>query len=86
MNSFGRGHANLLKNAVNGSFTLANFVSETVSKSDMKQYLPWPPWVTQQKIETILYLCRVAQGGQGKNIECDIMGVIVCDITKVNLA
>jgi hypothetical protein len=30
----------------NGSFTLAKFVSETVSDSDMKQYLPWPPWMT----------------------------------------
>ncbi len=76
----------MLKNAVNGSFILANFVSETVSDSDMKQYLPWPPWVTQQKIETLLYLCCVAQGGQGKNIECDITGVIVRDIGNVNSA
>ncbi len=46
----------------NRSFILANFVSETVndrdsdSDSDMKQCLPWPPWVTQQEIETILSL------------------------------
>jgi hypothetical protein len=42
---------------------MAKFVSETVSDSesdsDMKQYLPWPPWVTRQKIETILSVsCR----------------------------
>jgi len=46
------------ENISNGSFTLANFVSKTVSDSDsysdMKQYLPWPPWATRQKIETIL--------------------------------
>jgi hypothetical protein len=50
----------------NGSLTLANFVSETVSDSDMRQYLPWPPSAMKQKIETILYLCCVTQGGQFK--------------------
>ncbi len=35
-------------------FTLAKFVCETVSDSDTKQYLPWPRWVTEQEIETIL--------------------------------
>ncbi len=33
---------------INGLFTLAKFVSETVSDSDTQQsllYLPWPPWV-----------------------------------------
>jgi hypothetical protein len=29
-----------------GSFTLAKFVSKTISDSGMKQYLPWPPWAT----------------------------------------
>ncbi len=32
-----------------GLFTLVKFVSGTVSDSDMKQYLPWPPWVTQHR-------------------------------------
>jgi hypothetical protein len=41
-----------------GSFTLAKFVSETVSDSDMKQYLPWPPWAMRQEIETILSVSR----------------------------
>ncbi len=44
---------------LNGSLTLAKFVSEIIGDSDMKQYLPWPPWVTQQEIETILSVsCR----------------------------
>jgi hypothetical protein len=30
-------------------FTLAKFVSKTVSDSDMKKYLPWPPWVKQKR-------------------------------------
>jgi hypothetical protein len=40
----------------NGSFAFVKIVSETVSDSDsgnMKQYLPWPPWLMRQKIETI---------------------------------
>ncbi len=51
-----------------GSFALATFVSETVGDSVAqqspwaarqspwvaRQYLPWPPWVAQQEIETIL--------------------------------
>ncbi len=37
-------------------FTLVKLVSETVGDSDTKQYLPCPPWVTWQKIETILSL------------------------------
>jgi hypothetical protein len=32
-----------------GSFTLAKFVSETVSDRDMKKLLPLPPWVTRDK-------------------------------------
>ncbi len=37
-------------------FTLTR---ETVSDSSMKQYLPWPSWVMQQEIETILsVLCH----------------------------
>jgi hypothetical protein len=36
-----------------GLFTLAKFVSETVSDSDMKQYLPWPPWAMQRRIISI---------------------------------
>ncbi len=34
-------------NTDNGSFTLATFVSGTVSDSDTCLYLPWPPRVTQ---------------------------------------
>jgi hypothetical protein len=30
----------------NGLLALAKLVSKTVSNSDMKQYLPWPPWAT----------------------------------------
>jgi hypothetical protein len=43
---------------------LVTFVSETVGNSGTsnmqqspwaaRQYLPWPPWVAQQEIETIL--------------------------------
>ena len=43
-------------------FTLAKFVSKTISDSDMRQsllYLPWLPWVVRHKIELILpVLCR----------------------------
>jgi len=38
-----------MKRKDNGLFKLAKFVSETVSDSDMKQYLPWPCWVTQHR-------------------------------------
>jgi hypothetical protein len=34
------------RHLINGSFTVAKFVSETVSNSNMRQsllYLPWPP-------------------------------------------
>ncbi len=50
------GHVSKLsaKNVNDGSFTFVKFVSKTVIDSDMKWYLPWPPWVMQQEIETIL--------------------------------
>ncbi len=35
------------------------------SDSDMKQYLPWPPWATRHT-QDCFYLCRYDQGGQGK--------------------
>ncbi len=53
----------------NGSFTLAMFVSETVSDSDIRLYLPWPPWVTRHR-EDHFYLGHVAQGDQGKYNAC----------------
>jgi hypothetical protein len=43
----------------NGLFTLAKFVSETIGNSHMKLYLPWPPWLMQQEIETILSVLRL---------------------------
>ncbi len=51
---------------VNGSFTLATFVSETVGDSNtwqspwvVRQYLPYPLRASQQEIETILSVsCR----------------------------
>ena len=61
----------------NGSFTLAKFFTETVSDSDMKQYLPWPPWATQQKIETILSVsCRPRWPRQ---VLCHVAAVAVTD-------
>ncbi len=37
---------------------MAKFLIKTVSNSATKQYLPWPPWVTRQEIETILSVSR----------------------------
>jgi len=52
-----------------GSFRLTTSVSETVGDSDTRQspwaarqYLPWPPWVVQQKIEMIL-IVKVSKVG-----------------------
>ncbi len=53
--------------SLNGSFTLAKFVSKTVGDSDMQQsllYLPWPPWAAQHRQDNF-YLCCAAQGDQG---------------------
>ncbi len=52
------------------SFTLAKFVSETVSDSDMKQYLPWPPWATRQEIETILSVSHLPRWLRQVNSDC----------------
>jgi hypothetical protein len=53
-----------------GSFTLVKFVSEIVSDSDMKQYLPWPPWVTRQEIETILSVSHHPRWPMQVNSDC----------------
>jgi hypothetical protein len=53
-----------------GSFTLEKFVSKNVSDSDMKQYLPWPPWVTRQEIETILSVLRHTRRPMQVNSDC----------------
>ncbi len=42
----------------NGSFTLTKFVSKTIGGSNSKQYLPWPPWVMRQEIETRISVLR----------------------------
>jgi len=45
---------------LHGPFTLARFVSETISESMLRQslqYLPWLPWAAQHKIEIIYLIC-----------------------------
>ncbi len=59
-----------------GSFTLAKFVSKTVTDSDTQQsllYLPWPHWAVQNKIEMILFcvaLPKVAKASIIVTVEC----------------
>jgi len=49
---------------------LAKFVSKTVSDSNMKQYLPWPPWAMQQEMETILSVLRRPRWPMQVNSDC----------------
>jgi hypothetical protein len=53
-------------------------VSKPISNSDTKQYLPWPPWVMQQKIETILSaLCRIRWSSQVVSCHCRVSQIQV---------
>jgi len=72
--------------AHNGSFTLPKFVSETISNSDMKQYLPWPPWLTQQEIETILSVSRCPRWPMQVNSECCCHLCYPLTFANVNMA
>ncbi len=47
------------------------------SDSYMKQYLPWPPWATQQKIETILSVSRCPRWP--RQVLCHVAAVAVTD-------
>jgi hypothetical protein len=69
-----------------GSFTLAKFVSETVSDSDIKQYLPWPPWATRQEIETILSVSRLPRWPRQVNCDCRCCQRYCVTFTNVNMA
>jgi hypothetical protein len=62
---------------ITGSSTLATFVSKTVSDSDIRQspwamwqYLPWPPWVAPQEIETILSVSHLPRWPRQVNSVC----------------
>ncbi len=50
----------------NGLFPLAMLFWQKCQQQRQSMFLPWPPWAMQQEIEQS-YLCRAAQGGQGKN-------------------
>jgi hypothetical protein len=69
----------------NGSFTLAKFVSETISDSDMKQYLPWSPWAMPHRYDRF-YLCRYAQGGQSSDCCMLLSLVAVASIVALTFA
>jgi hypothetical protein len=72
--------------SANRSFTLAKFVSETVSDSNMKQYLPWPPWVTWQEIETILSVSHCPRWPIQVNSDCRCHRHYRVTFTYVNTA
>jgi hypothetical protein len=65
-----------------GSFTLAKFVGKNVS-DNTKEYLPWPPWATRQKIETILSLLLHRPRTM---VTVAVAGVIVLNFANVNMA
>ncbi len=69
-----------------GSFTLAKIVSETLSDSDMKQYLPWPPWVMRQEIETILSVLCHPRWPMQVNSDCRCHWHYCINLANVNTA
>ncbi len=69
-----------------GSFTLVKFVSENVSHSDMKQYLPWPPWVTRQEIETIVAVSHHPRWSMQVNSDCRCQWYYRITFANVNIA
>jgi hypothetical protein len=60
----------------------------TVTRDSQHQYLPWPPWAMQHRLDHF-YLCHPTQSGQGKKGRCDIAhdiaGIIALNFDNVNI-
>jgi hypothetical protein len=60
-----------------GLVTLAELASETISDSDTKQHLLWPPWAMQQEIEKILSLLHHSRWPRQVLFSVAVAGIIV---------